>query len=228
MGLVQLSQAPFTPPGANQVTSEAQITIDPKGEAKATFRERFSGTIAASMRGLFQNEPQQKKILSRLLASNYPGALLIGFAISGDQKDSKSVGLELVVSIPNFARREEGALSIPVHADPTTVLQRNAPLDSRKHPLELRHLSMESTDAVIQFPLGWEVASVPASVFESNPYADYALSVTEEGQKLILHESLTFKQAAVPPADYPEFRRFLKAVSRHRGTRLVVKPTTTQ
>jgi cellulose synthase operon protein C len=226
-GPYQVRQAPFTAPESNRLTSSARIALNPKGHAQATFNEEFTGTMAASMRLLFQNKSQQKKILSRLLASNYPGALLLKFAVSGAEQESKSVGLELGVSIPKFARLEEGGLSIPVHADPASALQRNAPLASRGHPLNLRHLSMETTEATIQLPAGWTAAAVPATVLEANPYADYRFSVREENGSLMLQETLRFKKAIIPPADYPEFRRFLQSVTRHRGTRLMVKPANT-
>jgi len=122
--------------------------------------------------------------------------------------------------VPGFAQVDGSVLSIPVHANPTGILEEHGPDGKREHPFVLPHLRHERTLTTLRLPATVEVTDLPPSALQSNSFGEYSLLARQAKGVILLEETLRFKKTTISPTDYPEFRRFLHFIAQHRRTRL--------
>jgi hypothetical protein len=106
---------------------------------------------------------------------------------------------------------EEGYISLKMPELPigiSDLLPSGLNLSNPQHenPVYLRGVGNLFLALTVELPEGWSVAKAPDSVNVNLPTGDLSLVTANKGQKMDLKLSISFKEGAVEPQDYANWR----------------------
>ncbi|SFU49786.1 protein of unknown function [Pustulibacterium marinum] len=97
---------------------------------------------------------------------------------------------------------------------------------NRTTPLYIRRGFLDKDTYEIEIPTGMKIDVLPEPITMDKEFGVYKMSVSQEGQKLIYHREYGLKAGTYPKEKYSEFRKFMRAVSKADGAKIVINKTT--
>jgi tetratricopeptide (TPR) repeat protein/transglutaminase-like putative cysteine protease len=214
---------PDSRPEDNRQESEYRLVIGTDGSAKVAGTSRVSGVQASGHRRAFQAQSERRSALEQALSSTFPGMRVDSVEVSDPSRIEGDVALTFRLSVPRFARVDEGGLSLPPFGQRAPWTERYAPLSTREHDLVLgqpfeSHLVMR-----FALPPGLAPADLPAAQAEDTPFGSYRISIRAQGGDLVAESVVRITVSRIRAADYSAFRDLLSRIdgALSRAVRLV-------
>ncbi len=203
-----LLRMPITPPEANKLVRQAQVTLTPEGEIKASLSERSVGQSAVNERRRFKAlaKPDYSKLIERWIMRSITGANVSKIEPTDNQADGK-FALDVEFVAKNYAQSMRGKLLV---FKPALVSQRFG-LDltevKRSHPLVLESEAFSET-VHVKLPEGFEVDEMPDTAKLDAPFGKYSATYEIKDGYLIFTRNLILQAGSIPAAQYPIVREF--------------------
>lgn len=203
-----LQKMPITPPEANKLEREADLTLDMQGSLTAVLRERSVGQSAVGERRLFRSlaRPEYVKRIEGWVTRNATGARVSKVEPADNQRDGR-FALDVEFAVPSYAQSMRGQLLV---FKPVIVSRRDS-LDltatARRHPLVLDAEAFSETVRV-KLPTGFEVDEMPDAAKLETTFGKYTASYEVKDGHLIFKRSLIVQAGTIPAAQYAQVREF--------------------
>jgi hypothetical protein len=129
--------------------------------------------------------------------------------------------LKVRARVPQFARRDQNTLSVPVGPKDHMVSD-FASLSTRKLDVRLRSQNTQESDYTIKLPAGAKVTAMPAASESQTPFGTHKVTVEQVPGGVRVRTSVAVTKTRVTAAEYPVFRAWCEQVDRALGQRLVL------
>ncbi|MGH9505496.1 MAG: DUF3858 domain-containing protein, partial [Terriglobales bacterium] len=198
----------------DDLATEADIRIQPNGDASLTLTLRFRGPLGQDIRRTLESLPaaQLPQIYQQVLLRNYPNATSTGGKIEGLEARDRALSIVVNADIPGYVQINGGQWELDRLAGPVGVLARYAQLPSRVHPLVIPSASLETTQITVTLPPNLASPATPGNLNLTSPFGTFHASYQVRGGQLILDRSILLGANYIEPAQYPAFRQFGQAV----------------
>ncbi len=212
-----LLKMPVTPPEANRLERQSEVTLTPEGSITAVVHERAAGQSAAAFRHEFRrkSQPDYMKMIERWVTSGATGAKVIKVEPSDNNVEGK-FGLDVEFTVPNYAQSMRGKLLV---FKPAVVFRREQVVligPKRKYPVVLKSEAYSETVRV-KLPEGFEVDEIPDATRLDAPFGKYSASWEVKEGYLIFTRSCVIQATTIPAEQYLLVRVFF---DRMRGAEL--------
>jgi hypothetical protein len=203
-----LLKMPVTPPEANRLERQAEVTLTADGSITARLTERSVGQAAVLERTRFRKlpRPDYVKMIEGWITRGATGAKVARIEPADNHGDGK-FALEVEFAVPNYAQSMRGKLLV---FKPAIVSRREKLFlteGKRKHPVVLD--SQMYTEVVkVKLPEGFEVDELPDAAKLDAPFGRYTASYEVKDGQLIFTRSFVVQATRVPAKHYDLVRDF--------------------
>ncbi len=165
---------------------------------------------------------EQRQALEAGLGGYFSGALLERFELQALEDPTRPLGIAYQFRVPAWARRRDDRLFLRGGFYPYQLGQNLIAHTKRTTPLLLADRTVTRTRIALRLPPGAR-AELPEPVSLTAPMGAFEMSVTQEGQRLLIDKRLVVEAGRVSPEDYPAFRDFCLKVDALEAAGLTVQ-----
>ncbi|MFN0123299.1 MAG: hypothetical protein ACKV2V_22580, partial [Blastocatellia bacterium] len=203
-----LLRMPVTPPEANRVDRQSDVTLTVDGAITAKVAERSSGSAAVEERSLFRRlaRPDYLKAIERWVTRSATGAK-VSKVEPVDQQGEGKFALDIEFTVPGYAQSMRGQLLV---FKPAVVGRRDRldlPESKRKYPI-LLDAEMFTETVRVKLPEGFVVDEMPDAAKLDMPFGRFAASYEVKEGHLIFSRSFVVNATTVPAGNYEQVRKF--------------------
>jgi hypothetical protein len=207
-----LMKMPVTPPEANRLEREADVTLAVDGSITASVREKSTGQSAVAERSLFNgiSKSDYRKRIESWIAHGATGAMISKVEPSDSLADGR-FALQVDFTAPHYGQLMQERLLV---FKPAIVSRRDSIFltePTRKQPVVLD--AYADTEIVnVKLPAGFEVDEMPDPVKLDTPFGTYATSYEVKNGQLHFTRTLVVRAATLPVSDYAKVRAFFEKI----------------
>lgn len=207
-----LMKMPATPPEANRLEREADVSLGPDGTITANLQERSVGQAAVNERSGFRglSRPDYVKGIERWITHGATGAAVSKVEPTDNAAEGK-FALQVEFTARGYAQLMQGRLLV---FRPAIVSRREAltlTAGPRKQPVVLRSNAYAETVRV-KLPAGFEVDELPDPVKMEAPFGSYETAYQVKDGQLHFTRKMVVRASTVPVADYTKVRSFFERI----------------
>jgi hypothetical protein len=207
-----LMKMPVTPPEANRLEREADVTLAPDGAITASLQERFIGQSAVAGRSEFRrlSRPDYIKRIEGWITRGATGAA-VSKVEPADNAAEGRFSLQVEFTARAYAQLMRDRLLV---FKPAIVSRREAlPLDAgaRRQPVVLRPNAYAEIVRV-KLPAGFEVDELPDPVKMDAPFGSYETAYQVKDGQLQFTRKMVVRAATIPPEEYAKVRGFFERI----------------
>ncbi len=193
---------------------------------KGTRSTTASGTIAASLRDVFRDQPrrEQEKMLLASLNASHPNVKLSALSIDNLNNLEPEVRYEYSYAVPDYLT-EAGDFSI-FRLPWSTYASADDALSYEEREYPYAYWPSEDTlseQMTVELPRGYEPVAIPSPVKLSSAIAEYSMKYSFTGGKLIAERRFINKKSVVQPEEYAQFKSFHNSVIKEDGRQLLLR-----
>ena len=207
-----LMKMPVTPPEANRLEREAEVTLGPDGTITANMQERFVGQSAVSGRREFHrlSRPDYVKRIEGWIAHGATGAAVSKVEPADNAAEGK-FALQVEFTARGYAQVMQNRLLVfkPAIVSRREELQLTA--GTRKQPVVL-HSNAYSETVRVKLPAGFEVDELPDPVKMEAPFGSYETAYQVKDGQLNFTRRMVVRAATIPVEDYTKVRGFFERI----------------
>ena len=94
---------------------------------------------------------------------------------------------------------------------------------NRKFPLEIQRGYFDTDDYEIKLPSDYKIEAIPNNVTYETKFGSYSFTITKkDDQTLQYQRTIKIKDGLYPKEDYKEYRKFIKKIVKHDGSKIVL------
>ncbi len=219
-----LCLTPVSAPENHYVRIHANNKLDAKGTLTGQFTITAEGQSDSNIRGMFTRgwQSQWKNMLESQLLNVSPKARLISVDYGKDPKDYQAAPIKITFryEIPEYAiaGKEELAFKPLVmnnlYNQVKSYLRINTDLAERQYGFKDACSRLVELDETIQLPKGYTLLNEIKNENKQSDAADFEGSLSQQGDKVTLHQKLALKKRVYEASDWDGFR---SAVNAHKG-----------
>jgi transglutaminase-like putative cysteine protease len=220
-GKAVLVHLPDPPAAASVSANKVDASLASDGAAQIDWRTDVSGVEASEWRVRFHAQATRKQRVQQLLAAILPGSEVTSVEANNLEDVEQRVTMHVRGKVPQFARTEGDALSIPLGRKEHMVRD-YAPLVERRLDVRFYAQWTQEDDWTVRLPPGAKLQRTPSASTASSPFGSYALEVEGSGVQLHVKTSVTLSKTRIGASEYPAFRAWCEQVDRALGQRAAV------
>ena len=227
-----LCLTPVSAPENHYIRIKANNKLDAKGTLTGQFTITAEGQSDSNIRGMFTRgwQSQWKNMLESQLLNVSPKARLLSVDYGKDPKDYQAAPIKITFryEIPEYAipGKEELVFKPMVmnnlYNQVKSYLRINTDLPERQYGFKDGCSRLVELDETIQLPKGYTLLNEAKNESKQSDAADFEGSLSQDGDKITLHQKLALKKRVYEAADWDGFR---SAVNAHKsfGDYLIIK-----
>ena len=227
-----LCLTPVSAPENHYIRIKANNKLDAKGTLTGQFTITAEGQSDSNIRGMFTRgwQSQWKNMLESQLLNVSPKARLLSVDYGKDPKDYQAAPIKITFryEIPEYAipGKEELVFKPMVmnnlYNQVKSYLRSNTDLPERQYGFKDGCSRLVELDETIQLPKGYTLLNEAKNESKQSDAADFEGSLSQDGDKITLHQKLALKKRVYEAADWDGFR---SAVNAHKsfGDYLIIK-----
>lgn len=207
-----LMRMPTTPPEANRVERQSEVTLDAEGAITASVRENALGQMAASYRRVFRklSRPEYNSIVERWVSRGANGAKLSKISPTDHSADGR-FALDLEFTAPSYGQVMQNRLlvfrpAIIERMETVTLIEAQ-----RKHPVVLESQAYNET-VRIKLPEGFIVDEMPDPMKLDTSFGTFSATYEVKDGHLLFTRQLVQRAMTVPVEDYAKVRSFFAGI----------------
>jgi hypothetical protein len=207
-----LLRMPTTPPEANRLERDAEVTLAADGTITASLQERAIGQSAVGERREFRSlsRPEYLKAIERWVSRGATGALVSKVEPADNPVEGK-FALQVEFTAPRYAQLMQDRLLV---FKPAIISRREVlalTTGARKHPVVLRPNAYAETVRV-KLPAGFEVDELPDPVKMDAAFGSYETAYQVKDGQLQFTRKMVVRAATIPPGEYAKVRGFFERI----------------
>lgn len=217
----QLKRTPSIEPKEHQEVIKAKVVVEATGTAKIDYKSELTGSRHEFFRNAAIHYTEKER--REWLQEHVPLVVREIHKLEMRSADEKPVAeLNYSVQVAKYASGAGKRLFVPLNI---VSVYGGSPKkqEQRRFPIYHGKAYSEVLDIELELPPGYEVEALPypEEVLESE-FATYKLQVKQEGSKILLRREIEWRPAVMPAADYDQFRKFYRDMSRREKAKLVL------
>jgi transglutaminase-like putative cysteine protease len=207
-----LVRMPITPPEANQLERQAEVSLAPDGSITATLHERSVGQAAAQERAGFHHlaRPAYNQMIASWITLGATGAKVTKVE-PVDQNNEGRFALDVEFAAERYGQLMQERLLVFKPA----IVSRRESLEltaaARKHPVVLRPYAYSET-VKVKLPAGFDVDELPDAVKLDAPFGTYAATYAVKDGQLQFTRTLVQRATTIPVEQYATVRTFFERI----------------
>ncbi len=208
---------------SNLESHKISVQLNQDGGARVEVRALYTGADHEEWRYLLHELSHEEAAKHLIESSSLPSFSLEKFEIDApaDLPESK---VFYVAKVGRFVTKAGKRLFVPLNA---VTPSRGVPAgqELRRHPLLIRRGYTERDEITLQIPEGYEVESLPDTLFEQKTdFGTYRFELVRDArQSSILCKRELIVHAGTWPADrYLEYRDFFKQITKMDGAKVIL------
>ena len=207
-----LLRMPVTPPEANHLERQTEVSLAPDGSITAIVQQHAAGQSAADFRREFRNlsRPDYTKMIEGWVTRGATGAR-VSKVEPKDNNGDASFALNVEFAAPAYGQLMQNRLLV---FKPTIVSRRESLFlteASRKHPVILEPYAYTETVRV-HLPAGFDVDELPDALKIDTSFGTYSTTYDVKDGHLVFTRALVQRSATVPVEDYQKVRSFYERI----------------
>jgi hypothetical protein len=207
-----LLRMPTTPPEANRLERNAEVSLDADGSITAVVHERSIGQAAVRERGLFRHlpRPDYNKTIEDWVTRGATGAKITRVE-PADEHNEGRFALDVEFAAARYGQLMQDRLLV---FKPAIVSRRERVFltgGARRHPVVLDSYAYSETVAV-KLPAGFDVDELPDPVKLDAPFGTYAATYAVKDGQLQFTRTLVQHATTIPVEQYATVRNFFERI----------------
>ena len=227
-----LCLTPVSPAENHYVRIKANNRIDKNGTLSGQFTITAEGQSDSGIRRIFTTGWQNKwyNFMEHQLLAVSPQARMISVDYGKDPKDYQKAPIRITFryEIPDYAIAGENELLVKpmlmnnLYNSVKSYLRIDTDLEERRFGFKDRCSRLVELDETIQLPSGYQLENEARNEQMQSNAADFEGSLSQKGNKIEMHQTLTLKKRVYEASDWEGFRN---AVNLHKsfGDYLIIK-----
>ena len=227
-----LCLTPLSAPENHYFRIKADNSIDENGTLKGTLTVTAEGQSDRGIRSIFTTgfQSEWRNNMERQLLNVSPKARLISVDYGKNPKDYQAAPISITFryEIPGYAVVGDGVMLFRpismnnVYNNVRSYLRINTSVEERQYGFKDGCSRLVELNETVRIPEGYAMVTAPKSDDMQGSGADFTGTLTQEGDKVVLHNTLALKKRVYEPADWESFRN---AVNAHKayGEYVVIK-----
>ena len=227
-----LCLTPLSAPENHYFRIKAENTIDENGTLKGTLTVSAEGQSDRGIRSIFTTgfQSEWRNNMERQLLNVSPKARLVSVNYGRNPKDYQAAPISITFryEIPDYAVVGDGVMLFRpiamnnVYNNVRSYLRINTSVEERQYGFKDGCSRLVELDETIRIPDGYTMVTAPKADEMQGSGADFSGSLSQEGNEVVLHNTLALKKRVYEPADWDSFRN---AVNAHKayGEYVVIK-----
>ena len=220
-GKPKLVHLPDPPAAASTTARSVTATLGNDGSAQLDWRGTATGVFASSWRVRYHADALRKQRVQEDLSGDLPGIEVQGVDANDLENVELAPDLKVRARVAQFARRDQGTLSVPVGPKDHMVAE-FASLSTRKLDVRLRSQNTQESDYTIKLPGGAKVTAMPTASESQTPFGTHKVIVDQVPGGVRVRTSVAVAKTRITAVEYPAFRAWCEQVDRALGQRLVL------
>ncbi len=235
-----LVRTPELPADSNQAQRRWIVELQRDGSATITEDLTVTGQAAHEWREHYQTEGERRERYAKVWNGRHAGAVLAEVEMHVSDRNQPVV-VRAVAHVPRMGERrvlseaQAGQSSVPAErassyevalppssreADFTSTYAR---LGKRQWPLVLGYPWRHEEDVTYRLPEGGRIVRAPVPRTISSRFGEFTMSLDDRSPDVQIKTALVVHKSRIEPAEYPEFRAFLRDVDALLSERLLVE-----
>lgn len=222
----------FHLPENHYVRIKADNRLEADGTLRGTFTLTAEGQSDSNIRRIFTTgfQSEWKSTMERQLLTISPKARLLSVDYGKNPKDYQAAPIKITFryEIPDYALKGEGEMFFRpmvmnnLYNQVRSYLRIDTSVENRKYGFKDGCSRLVELDEMIQLPAGYKLVNAAKNEMMQGVGADFEGSLTQKGNKVLLHNRLALKKRVYEASDWESFRN---AVNAHKayGEYLVIK-----
>jgi Domain of Unknown Function with PDB structure (DUF3857)/Transglutaminase-like superfamily len=207
-----LLRMPATPPEANQLERQADVSLAADGSITASVHEHAVGQSAAAYRGEFKqfSRPEYQRIIEGWVTHGATGAQVTKVEPTDDSAGGR-FALDVEFNAADYGQLMQNRLLV---FKPAIVSRRESVSltdSARKHPVVLESYAYTET-VKVKLPAGFDVDELPDPVKLDAPFGTYAATYAVKDGQLQFTRTLVQHATTIPVEQYAAVRSFFEHI----------------
>ncbi len=224
---------PISAPENHYVRINAANRLDANGTLRGTFTISAEGQSDSNIRSIFTRgfRSQWRNTMEKQLLAVSPKAKLLSVDYGKNPKDYQAAPIKITFryEIPDYALKGEGGEMLfkpmvmnNLYNQVRSYLRINTEVKERKYGFKDGCSRLMELDETIQLPSGYTLLNDAKTDTMQGTGADFEGSLSQQGNKVTLHNRLALKKRVYEASDWDSFRRAVEAHKSY-GNYLVIK-----
>jgi len=215
---------PLSPAENHYVRINANNKIDDKGTLTGTFTISAEGQSDSNIRGIFTHgrQSQWQSFLENVLSNVSPRAKLISVDYGKNPRDYEAAPIKITFKyeIPEYAIVGNKTILFKpmtmngLYNQVRTYLRINTDLPTREFAFKDGCSRLVELNETIQIPNGFKLRNDVKKDAKDSEAASFRGSLTQTGNKIVVHQTLTLRKRIYEASDWAGFR---EAVNTHKS-----------
>jgi hypothetical protein len=218
----KLERTPVLPAVRNRVSTTLRVSLQPSGAARVDEDVLVAGEVAHEWRAHYQSPGERGERYGKAWAQKHPGAHVERVEMPTVEDREKPVTVRSTVTMPDWARSDEGNLVMPAVGREPDMLRSYARLSSRQHDLMLGFPWRQEDKVTVTVPAGMTVKRLPEARTVSTPFGKFTLEAKRVGDAVEVTSALEVGRHRIAREDYAAFRGFCAEVDAALGQDVVM------
>jgi len=207
-----LMRMPTTPPEANRVERQSEVTLNAEGAITATVRENALGQVAANYRRVFRSlsRTDYNSVVERWVSRGANGAKVNKISPTDNSTEGR-FALDLEFTVGSYGQVMQNRLLVFRPA----IIERRESISllesKRKHPVVLESHAYDET-VRIKLPEGFIVDEMPDPMNLDTSFGTFSATYEVKDGHLLFTRKLVQRAMTVPVEDYAKVRSFLAGI----------------
>ena len=227
-----LCLTPLSAPENHYFRIKAENTIDENGTLKGTLTVSAEGQSDRGIRSIFTTgfRSEWSNTMERQLLNVSPKARLISVDYGKNPSDYQAAPISITFryEIPGYALVGDGVMLFRpiamnnVYNNVRSYLRINTSIEERQYGFKDGCSRLVELDETIRIPDGYKMVTAPKLDDMQGSGADFSGTLTQNGDEIVLHNTLALKKRVYEASDWDSFRN---AVNAHKayGEYVVIK-----
>jgi hypothetical protein len=207
-----LLRMPVTPPEANHLERQTEVSLAPDGSITASVQEHAAGQSAAGFRREFRtlSRPDYTKMIEGWVTRGATGAKVLKVEPKDNSSDA-SFALNVEFAAPGYGQLMQDRLLV---FKPAVVSRRESLFlteATRKQPVVLESHAYSET-VHVRLPAGFEVDEMPDPLKIDTSFGTYATTYDVKDGNLVFTRTLVQRATTIPVEEYQKVRTFYERI----------------
>ncbi|MFC1714504.1 tetratricopeptide repeat protein [Candidatus Poribacteria bacterium] len=217
---------PVSPPEANKIASESEITLLKDGTIHGWEQTTANGQADIYLRSVYRTVRPDglKGFMESILNQRYPGVEIEDVSLSDLYNLDKPVEVKVDFSCPNYVADLEEMMVFPLPSEGFSSYSPLVGSPERKYDLILGYTTAMERVFTLTFPQGYALADLPADRTAEYEFGSFTRKYEEVSESVVRYSvSLRINIPAIPVADYADFKSLIDTAAREDRAQIILR-----
>jgi hypothetical protein len=165
---------------------------------------------------------ERRQLLERLFAGHFTGPEITEHELVDLEEPGTPVKMRVTGLVPNFLRPDGDEYRISLGIRRLNLKEKYVGKPERIHPMDIRPDASHSSRVEIDLGGAYRVESLPPGHVTLGPLGSYSLTVTREGDRILVRREVRPRRCRLSRDEYRELVLWVKAIDEAEDRKIVL------